>query len=99
MTDREIMDLAEVICDAGYDWNGYIENCHEKGESPYLLYDEFLAQYILESGYRKEREERARGCEVCDPNPKAVWYRFKDKNVLCSFCPVCGKPLKGADEC
>ena len=63
MTDREIMDLAEVICDAGYDWNGYIENCHEKGESPYLLYDEFLAQYILESGYRKEREERARGCE------------------------------------
>lgn len=47
----------------------------------------------------QEREKRSKGCEVCDPNPKAVWYRFKDKNVLCSFCPVCGKPLKGADEC
>ena len=43
----------------------------------------------------QEREKRSKGCEVCDPNPKAVWYRFKDKNVLCSFCPVCGKPLKG----
>ena len=60
MTEREIMDLAEVICDAGCDWNGYIENCHEKEERPYLLYDEFLAQYILESGYRKEREERSK---------------------------------------
>ena len=43
----------------------------------------------------QEREKRSNGCEVCDPNPKAVWYRFKDKNVLCSFCPVCGRPLKG----
>lgn len=58
MTEREIMDLAEIICDAGYDWNGYIENCHENGEEPYLSYDDFLAQYVLESGYRKEREER-----------------------------------------
>ena len=44
----------------------------------------------------QEREERSRGCEVCNTNPKAVWYRFKNRNVLCSFCPVCGRRLKTA---
>lgn len=105
MTEREIMDLAEVICDAGYDWNGYIENCHEKEERPYLLYDEFLAQYILESGYRKEREERARGCECgsyfithpytfgysikIDPKRKEISIWLYDECVAVMDCAFC----------
>lgn len=96
MTNREVMELADVIRYAGFDWEAFIDECRENGEEPHISYDEFLAQCVLESGLRKEREERSKGCEVCNTNPKAVWYRFKNRNVLCSFCPVCGRRLKTA---
>lgn len=46
MTDRDVMKLADVICCAGYDWNIFIDECHENGEDPQFSYDEFLAQEV-----------------------------------------------------
>ena len=66
-----------------------IDRCHSEAEEIAVK----KATKVLQ-----EREERSKGCEVCNTNPKAVWYRFKNRNVLCSFCPVCGRRLKGAQD-
>ena len=47
---------------------------------------------------KKREAQRSKGCAICNMKLEAVWYRFNGKNVLCSFCPVCGRPLKRVEE-
>ena len=102
MTNREAMELADVICYAGYDWNSYVDECHEDGEAPHLSYDEFLAQSVIEAGYRKEREERTKGCKWCNSGSFAPVLHVDENRQLrqmsVEFCPMCGRPLKGEDN-
>ena len=86
MTDREAIKAIEVVQDSDYHYDETIGYQLTSYDFDWLE----KAKQALQ-----EREKRSKGCEVCDQNPKAVWYRFKDKNVLCSFCPVCGKNIKG----
>ena len=109
MTDREILELSEIIGDAGLDWNMFIGDCYETGEEPHFSYDEFLAQSILESGYRKEREGRSKGCRYCsigadmknDEDMEIDLFDYAegmDFSVYPNFCPMCGRKLKGAQN-
>lgn len=45
----------------------------------------------------KEREERSKGCKFCEfAEPGTfVWLGY---DATYNFCPVCGRPLKGADN-
>ena len=96
MTNREVMELADVIRYAGFDWEAFIDECRENGEEPHISYDEFLAQCVLESGLRKEREERSNGCKYCI----GVLLNVVDETTVFeagfNFCPMCGRPLKMA---
>lgn len=78
MSNREILELSEVIRESGLDWNAFIEEYQENGEDLHLSYDDFLAQCILESGYHKEQRQN-------DPLTNADRIRAMGDEELASY--------------
>lgn len=103
MSNREILELSEVIRESGLDWNAFIEEYQENGEDLHLSYDDFLAQCILESGYHKEQRQN-------DPLTNADRIRamtdeelaemlLEESESSTSYCDYCEKQSLYAPHC
>lgn len=74
--------------------------------------DETWSEILLElEKLKQEREERSEGCEYCWGSKYLDWELFIDNGMIVAgrysepdsyaninFCPMCGRPLKGADN-
>lgn len=72
MTDKEAIEALKLI--------------NLKSVHPFYHWEEMMEVRDLALSALREREERSKGCPVCD--------KWEDAN----FCPHCGRPLKGADN-
>ena len=73
----------------------------------FTSYKEFTALVIAQEALR-EREERSKGCEWCcdeilldgEDMELELQHPLEDapRMVYPNFCPMCGRPLKGADD-
>lgn len=83
MTDREAARIMPYL----------IDRCHSPAEKTALR----KAGKALQ-----EREERSRGCKWCNSGSFAPALHVDENRQLrqmhVEFCPMCGRPLKGADN-
>lgn len=97
MTDREAIEYAYRHMDECI--------CKIKSVNDYALIcvlekrKEFMMQSIEAF---QEREERSRGCKWCNSGSFAPVLHVDENSQLgqmdVEFCPMCGRPLKGADN-
>lgn len=51
---NERLELLDIIDYAIRDWDDYLEECHEQGNSPIDTFEECIADSVLGAGYRKQ---------------------------------------------
>lgn len=83
MTDREAARILPYL----------IDRCHSEAEKAAIRKAEKALQ---------EREERENGCKWCNSGSFAPVLHVDENSQLgqmdVEFCPMCGRPLKGADN-
>ena len=81
---EERLDLSDTIDYAMRDWDDYIDECQEEGIPPIDTFEEYIADYVLRAGYRKQEwisvDER-----LPDFEGKYLVYTIKG-NVTIAYC-------------
>ena len=84
---EERLNLSDTIDYAMRDWDDYIDECREEEIPPIDTFEEYIADYVLDAGYRKQSEvareifaeiaQILRDTEYLTPDQQ---YEFYDKS-------------------
>ena len=66
------IELSDIIDYAMRDWDDYIDECREEEIPPIDTFEEYIADYVLDAGYRKQSEVAREIFEEID----ALFERF-----------------------
>lgn len=102
---EERLELSDIIDYAIRDWDDYVEECHEEGNSPIDTFEECIADAVIGAGYRKQSEgewkfnapdkhgNKKPYCTNCGEYHLGHWSDY----VRCKYCPNCGAKMKGGE--
>jgi hypothetical protein len=97
----ERLELSDIIDYAGRDWDNYIDECREEGNSPIDTFEEWIADAILGADYRKQIKGEWEIVKGSNCKEKMVCTNCRHQQDLAStftYCPNCGAKMKGENK-
>lgn len=93
MTDREAIEITELQVKALQEEMKTLTTQEDIDAYTVAIEAKQLAIFALQ-----EREERSKGCEYCEIVVWRTHYDREGNEIEYNFCPMCGHPLKGAQN-